>query len=96
MHAVRLRRACVETLELLIGAPFDEQAIEQASLPGAYGGLSLALPSKLRAAAAFHTAEDTHAAAVVRLSQELGRPTQGCGADAAAAEQARESLFVGS
>ncbi|CAK0812973.1 unnamed protein product [Prorocentrum cordatum] len=52
-HAARLETECWHPLELLMGASMDSHAQEQASLPGWFGGLSLALPSKLRAAAAF-------------------------------------------
>ena len=75
-----------------MGASVDCHAKVQATLPGWLGGLSLALPSKLRAAAAFHAAEVSHRGAVVRLATELGRPTAGSAADAAAAAEAAETL----
>ena len=91
-HAARLETECWHVLEPLMGASMDSHAREQASLPGWLGGLSLALPSKLRAAAAFHAAEAARRGAVARLAALLGLPTAGSAADAEAADEAAENL----
>ena len=91
-HAARLAAACHQTLEELLGCQLDDHARKQATLPGALGGLSLSLPSELRAAAAFHAAEVAHCGPVQRLVVELGRPTRGSTADASAAAGAAETL----
>ena len=45
-HAERLKDECFKSLELLLGRELDEQARQQAMLPGALGGLTLSLPKK--------------------------------------------------
>ena len=92
-HADTLREDCMATLEVVTGAPMDANAASQAVLPGHLGGLSLALPSRARAAAAFLAAERMHRNEVAMLATKLARPLTGVAADTLEADEAQRFLL---
>ena len=91
-YAQRLREGIRKFADAVLGSNLTPDDVNKIELPGPLGGLSLTLPSRSKAMAAFVACEDALRCKVSALATKLGRPPERKSNDEKRADDARSSL----